>query len=203
MKTRSIYIYGASGHGGVVADIARESGYDEIIFLDDAKGVKFEPNLTKFPVIIAIGDNQIRANLMQKVADFGFEIATLIHPRATISNSAKIGVGSVVMAGAIINANAQIGASAIINSGAIIEHDCVIGEFAHISPGAALAGGVSVGAFSHVGIGARVIQLVKIGVNCTIGGGAVVIRNLDDNAVAVGVPARVIKFKEALNLDRL
>ena len=178
MKTRSIYIYGASGHGRVVADIARENGYDEIIFLDDSKGVKFEPNLTKFPVIIAIGDNKIRANLTQKVANFGFEIATLIHPRATISNSAKIGVGSVVMAGAIINANAQIGAGAIINSGAIIEHDCVIGEF------------------SHVGIGARVIQLVKIGVNCTLGAGAVMIRNLDDNAVAVGVPARVIKFKE-------
>ena len=171
MKTRSIYIYGASGHGRVVADIARENGYDEIIFLDDSKGVKFEPNLTKFPVIIAIGDNKIRANLTQKVANFGFEIATLIHPRATISNSAKIGVGSVVMAGAIINANAQIGAGAI-------------------------AGGVSVGEFSHVGIGARVIQLVKIGVNCTLGAGAVMIRNLDDNALAVGVPARVIKFKE-------
>ena len=32
---KSIYIYGASGHGLVVADIARNNGYDNIIFIDD------------------------------------------------------------------------------------------------------------------------------------------------------------------------
>ena len=35
-KTKKIYIYGASGHGLVIADIARDNGYDEIVFLDDA-----------------------------------------------------------------------------------------------------------------------------------------------------------------------
>ena len=33
--SKNIYIYGASGHGLVVADIARACGYDDSIFVDD------------------------------------------------------------------------------------------------------------------------------------------------------------------------
>lgn len=33
--SKSIYIYGASGHGLVIADIARACGYDDVIFIDD------------------------------------------------------------------------------------------------------------------------------------------------------------------------
>ncbi len=33
--SKSIYIYGASGHGLVVADIARACGYDDVVFVDD------------------------------------------------------------------------------------------------------------------------------------------------------------------------
>ena len=32
---RKLAIIGASGHGRVVADIARRNGYKEIVFLDD------------------------------------------------------------------------------------------------------------------------------------------------------------------------
>ncbi len=32
---KKIVIYGASGHGLVVADIAKDCGYEEIIFIDD------------------------------------------------------------------------------------------------------------------------------------------------------------------------
>ena len=43
--SKSIYIYGASGHGLVVADVAKSCGYENIVFLDDdtSKGfLKFE-----------------------------------------------------------------------------------------------------------------------------------------------------------------
>ena len=193
MGATKIYIYGASGHGLVVADIARACGCGEIVFLDDAAGLKFSEDLPKYPVIIAIGDNKTRAKIQARVKAAGFEIAMLIHKSAIISPSAIIGEGSVVMPGAVINARARIGRGAIINSGAVIEHECEIGEFAHISPNAALAGGVRVGAFSHIGIGASVIQRLSIGQRCIIGAGAAVVRDIASDSVAVGVPARVIK----------
>lgn len=188
-KTKKIYIYGASGHGLVVADIAKNNGYDEIVFLDDASEFKFSQELEKADIIIAIGDNKTRQKISQKVEAAGFEIVNLIHKSAVVSESAVIEKGVVVMPNAVINAKARIKEGAIINSGAVIEHECVIGKFAHISPNAALAGNVSVGEFTHVGIGSSVIQGISIGKNCVIGAGSVVVRDIKDAIKAYGVPA--------------
>ena len=188
-KTKKIYIYGASGHGLVVADIARDNGYDEIVFLDDASERKFSPELEKADIIIAIGENKTRQKVSQKVEAAGFEIVNLIHKSAVVSESAAIEKGVVVMPNAVINAKAHIKEGAIINSGAVIEHECVIGKFAHISPNVALAGNVSVGEFTHVGIGSSIIQGISIGSNCIIGAGSVVVRGIKDGTKAYGVPA--------------
>ncbi|ORI07311.1 UDP-N-acetylbacillosamine N-acetyltransferase [Campylobacter concisus] len=188
-KTKKIYIYGASGHGLVVADIARNNGYDEIVFLDDASEFKFSPELEKADIIIAIGENKTRQKISQRVESAGFEIVTLIHKSAVVSQSAVIEKGVVVMPNAVINAKACIKEGAIINSGAVIEHECVIGKFAHISPNTALAGNVSVGEFTHVGIGSSVIQGISIGGNCIIGAGSVVVRDIKDGVKVYGVPA--------------
>ena len=188
-KTKKIYIYGASGHGLVVADIARNSGYDEIVFLDDASECKFSPELEKADIIIAIGENKTRQKISQKVEAAGFEIVNLIHKSAVVSESAVIEKGVVVMPNDVINAKARIKEGAIINSGAVIEHECMIGKFAHISPNVAIAGNVSVGEFTHVGIGSSIIQGIRIGSNCIIGAGSVVVRDIKDGTKAYGVPA--------------
>lgn len=192
-QTKSIYIYGNGGHAKVVSEIASLNGYENIIFLDDNKGLKFSENLTKFDIIIAIGDNKIRANLQKKVLKFGFNVVSLAHPNAVISKKAVIKNGVVIMAGAVVNANARIENGAIINTNALVEHDCVVGEFSHLSPNVAIAGGVKVGEFCHLGIGSVAIQNIRIGKNSVIGAGAVVIKNIPPNSVAVGVPAKVIK----------
>ncbi|WP_169940099.1 acetyltransferase [Campylobacter sp. RM15925] len=201
MEPTEIYIYGCGGHAAVIADIAAECGYEKVIFLDDAKfnGVnilKFSPELKKADIIIGVGDNKARKNLQNLVCEAGFNVVSLIHPSAVISTSAKICRGVVVMPNAVINARAVIKQGAIINSASVIEHDCVIGEFAHISPNVALAGGVEVGNLTHVGIGSCVIQGIKIGANSVIGAGSVVVRDITNNVLAYGNPARISK-----NLD--
>ncbi|EET78750.1 UDP-4-amino-4,6-dideoxy-alpha-D-N-acetyl-D-glucosamine N-acetyltransferase [Campylobacter showae] len=196
MAATKIYVYGFSGHGAVVADVARACGYGKVVFLDDSKFdgknvLKFDPSLEKADVIVAIGDNKIRRILQERVKNAGFRVVNLIHSSSVVSSSAKIGEGAVVMPNAVINARSVIGEGAIINTGAIIEHDCEIGDFAHVSPNAALAGGVIVGAYTHVGIGSCVVQCIKIGANCIIGAGSVVVRDVPDNVVAYGNPAKV------------
>ena len=194
--SKNIYIYGASGHGLVVADIARACGYDDVIFVDDGDNEypSFEDikRTSGIPVAFGIGSNSIRAKLFERVQNSGFEIVSLIHPSAIISSSVTIGKGTVIMPNVVVNAKATIGNGVILNSSCVVEHDCMIDDFVHISPKVSLAGDVKVGKFTHIGIGSNVIQGIIIGSNVIVGGGSMVIRNIDDNHKVVGIPAHPI-----------
>ena len=194
---KSIYIYGSSGHGLVVADIASACGYNDIIFVDDGENdflpfeeIKLKNNI---PIALAIGANDTRKLLFEKVLDFNFNLVTLIHPSSIISPSVSIGLATVVMPNVVINAGSKIGKAVILNSSCLIEHENTIRDFAHISPKVALAGNVYIGESSHIGIGASVIQGISINENCIIGAGSVVVKNISNNKLAYGNPCKIIK----------
>ena len=196
---KRIGIYGVGGHGKVVAQIARASGYSDIVWIDDAAGngvFSFERFLQAYPetpVALGIGSNAARQRIAEKIEASGTVLLTVVHPNASIAPDAVIGAGTVVMPMAVVNAEARIGKGVIVNSAAVIEHDCVLGDFVHISPNAALAGTVSVGKRSHIGIGSSVIQGIAIGEDCVVGAGAAVVSSLPDGVMAAGVPAVIKK----------
>ena len=105
---KTIYIYGASGHGLVVADIANACGYNDIVFIDDGDNeyLSFEDikQNTHISIAFGIGDNKTRAKLYQKVLKYNFKIVTLIHPSAIISSSVNIEKGTIIMPNVVINA---------------------------------------------------------------------------------------------------
>ena len=195
--SKSIYIYGASGHGLVVADIARACGYNDIIFIDDGdnKYPTFDniKELNHIPIAFGIGSNCIRAKLFEKVQKCGFEIVSLIHPSSIISSSVTIGKGTVVMPNVVVNAKATIGDGVILNTSCVVEHECIIDDFVHISPNVALAGDVKVGKYTHIGISSNVIQGIIIGNNTVIGAGSTVVKNIGNFKKAYGNPCREIE----------
>jgi len=194
---KKIFIYGASGHGLVIADIAKSCGYEKIIYVDDGANPypSFEEigNNSEIPIALGIGSNTVRKKLFEKIKKAGFTVATLIHPSAIVSDNVKIGVGSVVMPGVVINTHSIVGKGAIINTASVIEHENTIGDFAHISPGAALAGNVTIGDLTHIGIGSSIIQGATVGSGCLIGAGSVVIHSIENNTLCYGNPCKVIK----------
>ena len=205
---KKIKIYGAGGHSRVIIDLAECLGHTITKIFDDfPEKVHLLPKTDKadlssnkqeffsddIPVIIAIGDNHIRADLAKKL-NSSFE--NLIHPSAVISKYSSMGQGTVVMAGGIVQAGATIGEHVIINTGALVDHDNKIGDFVHISPNVSLAGHVEIGEGTHMGTGASVIPMVKVGKWCTIGAGAVIIRDVPDFAVVVGNPGKIIKYNK-------
>lgn len=203
-----VVLIGAGGHSKVIQDIVRmQKDYVLYAVLDDtivektiSNGVIFANtemlhDLKKDDVFffIAIGNNNIRKNLVER---FGIEkerYVTLIHPNAVVSDNATIKNGSVVMANATINSGAKIGYHSIINTNAVIEHDNYLGSYVHISPGAVLAGTVSVESGTHIGAGAVVIPNQNIGEWSIVGAGATVINNIKENTTVVGSPAKIIK----------
>ncbi len=196
-------LYGGSGHAKVIIDCMYAMGKEVHGIFDDNPALKalLDVNvvgtyqssfLPEVPLVIAIGNNQIRQKVAQVIQhSFGL----VHHPSALISTFARVEVGTVVFHNAIVQAGAVVGKHCIINTAASVDHDCELGDFVHISPNAALCGNVKVGEGTHIGTGASVIPGVKIGKWCTIGAGAVVIKDIPDYAVAVGVPARIIKTK--------
>ena len=199
---RKLAIIGASGHGKVVADIARKNGYNEIIFLDDndniyecggypVTGKSTEAGIIDVDVIIGIGNASVRKRMQESLPDE--KMVTLIHPNAVVAEDVVIGVGTVVMAGAVINPGARIGRGCIINTCSSVDHDCNVGDYVHIAVGSHLCGNVSVGNGTWIGAGATVSNNVSICPNCMIGAGAVIVKNIDLAGTYIGVPAKNIK----------
>ena len=195
-----LLIYGAGGHGLVVADAALAGGWRVVGFVDDrpAPGLMDRPawapaDMPAGPaVIVAIGDNAARQRIAERLRQQGRTPATVVHPSAAVSGFATLGPGVFIGPLAVVNARADVGAGAIVNSGAIVEHHVGVGAFAHVAPGAQVGGKASVGALTLVGLGASVLPGVHVGDRCTVGAGAVILRDVPDGQTIVGVPGRGI-----------
>ncbi len=209
---KELLIIGGSGHGKVVADSAEACGrWARVRMLDDRYPALQQAgrwpviggsgDWSRFPpdrvdVLVGVGDNRTRLRLHQGIADAGYILPALVHPRAWVSPEASIGPGSVVFAGGVINADARIGEAVIVNTGATIDHDCTVASGAHLSPGVHLGGNVTVGRRSWIGIGAVVRQGIVIGGDVMVGAGAAVVSDLTDGITVVGVPARQVSASD-------
>ncbi len=206
---KQVIIFGASGHGKVIADILEKQGTPIAGFVDDDNtkwgqeffGYRIHGGIgylastlaSQVDIVVAIGDNEVRRKVVLDLQTRGFRFTTAIHPSARIGKNVQIGAGTVMMAGAIVNADTHIGSHCIINTASSVGHDNIVGDFTHISSGARLGGNVSVGALSWVGIGAAVINNVTIGENTIVGAGSVVIRDAKPHSCYIGNPAKLLK----------
>jgi len=203
---KSLAIIGGGGHGKVIADVAEQLGWNNIVFFDSGwpnvssnghwkivgnDSDFFYKNEQYHGVIVAIGNNEVRYEKTKELIEMGVNVVSLIHPSAVVSKHSHLGPGSLVAANAVINPYTNIGFAAIVNTSSSIDHDCEIGDSVHICPGARIAGGVKIKNKSWIGIGASVIQKIEIGESSMIGAGSAVINNISDHVTAVGIPAKV------------
>jgi sugar O-acyltransferase (sialic acid O-acetyltransferase NeuD family) len=206
-----LVIVGAGGHGKVVLDVLlAERRYRPVGFVD-ADPALTDAYVGGLPVlgsinsltrlrqqhvrhaVVAIGDNRTRLRYASLLREQGFELASAVHPTASVSPSVTVGDNVVVCPQAAVVCEARLGLGTIVNTGAVIDRECLIGDGVHVCPGAVLAGRVRVGRGAFVGIGAQVIQCLTIGRFAVVGAGAAVIDDVPDFTTVVGVPARAIR----------
>ena len=210
MSAGRIFLYGASGHAKVVADLVERAGRGKIAFVVDDQAARQGTTLLGYAVIggreallerrrdvdaglVAIGDNRVRRAIAEWLAGQGFAFATAIHPSVQVGREVRIGNGSVLMAGAVVNSDTTIGAHCIVNTGASVDHDCRLGDGVHVAPGARLCGGVEVGPGALVGAGAVIPPGRRVGADAIIGAGAVVLSDVPERAVVAGNPAQPVR----------
>lgn len=197
-----MYLFGASGHGKVVAEAAESAGIPIKGFVDENQTAEMILNLPVFnqlpsdveELTISVGNNTTRKNIATRFPNLKF--GKIIHSFSSVSTRSEIGKGTVILSGVSVNSGVKVGNHCILNTNSSVDHDCQLGDFVHISPNAALAGDVTVGEGTHIGMGACVIQGIKIGKWAVIGAGTVIIQDVPDFAVVVGNPGRIIKYTE-------
>ena len=191
-----------------VADLVIQIGaHEPVAFVENRDRAKAGKTLAGRPVIwvdeladradewsavCAIGSPERRA-YVDHVAGLGVGFATVVHPSAVVSPSARVGAGSIVSPGAVVAAHARIGAHAILNRGVLVGHHTRVGECVTLSPAANVAGCVEIGDEVFVGMGATVIDRRTVGAGALVAAGAVVVADVPQGARVQGVPARAVE----------
>ncbi len=127
-----------------------------------------------------------------------------VEPGAIIREQVEIGENAVIMMGAILNIGAVVGDGSMIDMGAVLGGRAVVGKNCHVGAGAVLAGVVEPASATPVvveddvliGANAVVIEGVRVGRGAVVAAGAVVTRDVPENTVVAGCPARVVKEKD-------
>jgi len=207
---KSIIIVGSGGHAKSVIDAIGDS-YRIVGLVDDYA----EPGEMKYgyPVLgsvdyvkpyvsrmgsiifvhIAVGDNNARKMLLDKLNLPLSAYATIIHPTAYVSKKdVFIGNGAFIGAFAFVNAGCIVGSFSILNTKASIDHDCIVGDFASLGPAVTLAGNVIICERTQLWTGCNVGNKVQIGSGCIIGGGSFVRKDVPKNTYGYGVPFKAI-----------
>ena len=145
--------------------------------------------------MLALGGTKLRKFLYHKFIEFGLKPYSVISSTSIIGdNSVFLEKGLNIMHFVFIANDVQIGTGCLINTYASIHHDVRIGDFVEISPRATLLGATNIGNETSIGAGAIILPNIrKIGNNCIIGAGALVTKDLPDNVMAYGVPAKIVK----------
>jgi sugar O-acyltransferase (sialic acid O-acetyltransferase NeuD family) len=206
-------IIGAKGFAKEVLEVIHQlKQLDNLAFYDDVSDDVPEKLFEQFPVLrttqealnyfktidnqftIGIGNPVLRKRLYDKFTALGGMFTSTISPLATIGSFGNhIGEGCNFMTGTVITSDITINKGTLINLNCTIGHDSVIGEFVELSPGVHISGNCTIGDYSVFGTNATMLPKLTIGKNVIIGAGSVVTKNLSDNCVAVGIPAKIIK----------
>ena len=137
MNGKKLLIVGAGQYGMLTRETAQAMGcFDEIAFLDDRNPIavgKLADYLSLRAqydcAFVAMGNPTLRLQWLDCLKAAGYELPVLVHPRAYISPSAKLGKGTIVEPMAVVNTEAVVEAGGLLCAGCVVNHN------AHILPG--------------------------------------------------------------------
>lgn len=210
---KKIAIYGAGGLGREVLQIIldineQQPEWDLKGFIVDRE-FRVQNEVSGYPVhdtfqwltanadtyiAVAIGSSAGRMKAVRRLQGWGYDrYATLVHPLAWIGRNVEIGSGSIICAGCQITTDIKIHDHVHINIGTTIGHDAELNAYVTTNPNVSISGNATLGVGVEVGTGSIVLPNRGVGDWSVLGAGSVVTTDIEANATAVGVPARIVK----------
>lgn len=147
-------------------------------------------------VVVAIGNphGKIREKIYKHLETKNIFAINIAHKHANISTLAHLSIGYQILSNSNIREFAKIGKYCIVNCNSLIEHDVVLSDCVEIGPGAVVCGEVFIDKYTWIGANATILPRLQIGKNCIVGAGAVVTKNIPDNTIVIGNPAKKLKI---------
>ena len=139
---------------------------------------------------LGIGSGAVRRLLDRRFEAAGWAAPVLVHPHASNGADVDFGPGTILCAGARLTTNIRLGRHVHVNLNSTIGHDTSLLDYVTVNPLVAVSGGVTVGEASTLGTHSAVLQNLAIGHDSFVGGSALVVKDVADNTVVKGVPAR-------------
>ncbi len=214
------YIYGFGGISLELAEIMRTKNEFVSAFVIDREYLKDDMNSNSLhiPVIsfeeyarhyeeehsvitITLGEPEYRERLSLKLKAYGIEEES-INLGAYVSSDSSVRRGTILHLDSVVSSGCSVGKGCLLNKRVIVGHDSIVGDYSVISPSAVMGGHVSVGSKCFIGLGACIRDRVRIGNNVIIGMGAVVTHDIEDESVAYGSPAEIIRRNETHKVFR-
>ncbi|MCK7578224.1 MAG: hypothetical protein MZV65_28130 [Chromatiales bacterium] len=169
-----LLIYGSKEFAATVAELIHHCGHEVAGMIDDCNtganilggfdAIKCSHPPSEYGIAMAIGYTNLPArwSVWERIRASGYQSPALIHPRAYVADSAKVGAGVMIMAGAIVDVHVVIGDLTVLWPGACVNHDAEIGANTFISPSATLCGFAKIGSHCFIGAGAVVVDHCEV-----------------------------------------
>lgn len=208
-------IYGAGGLGREILILAQQindnaNRWNDFLFIDDTVQIskvknirtitfdkaKSEYDNTCLEFVVAVGEPYSRKMLREKICNEDFSLATLVHPTVCITDGSKLGAGATICNNCFVSCDVTIGDNVLLQPSVNIGHDSQIGMDTVISSFVCVAGDCVIGAQTYIGMNVPIKEHVQIGTQTIVGMGSVVTKDIPDQVIALGNPARAMKRNE-------
>ena len=155
-------ILGRGGFGTQLSDWLMDEGWGIPDFLDDNApdaigGLRdyVDPAILRRgrPAFVALGNNELRVELLQKLAAAGYSTPAFISDAASVSPGAVIEPGCIILPQAYVGTGVHLGVGCIVNAGAVVDHDARLGRGVHVAPGGIVKAGAEVAEYAKVDSG--------------------------------------------------
>ena len=208
MEINPVIIFGSKETGQIALDICNSNDLLVFCLLDDDK----KEHKKEYGLVSVLGgtDDEEYLKLIGKKCDAFIAVdnlkerryiaemleeekkvkpVSIFHKQVVLSESAKLGDGTLINAGSVIGTNAIVGDNCIIQNRVVVEAFAEIQDFVHLCSGVIIGQGAVVEEGAFIGTGAIIVPGIRVGKNSRIGAGSLVAANVKAGKTVFGNPA--------------